>query len=1295
MGLLVHSKYSKLLTLLLTFIMVISSFLTPSVHAEEAAPSDAPELTAPANLKVVSKTHNTVTIQWDQVPGVDPYATGYWVSPGGWASGVDPFVVRDLKPETEYTISVGVNVTGSPKSTVTVTTSKEGEVTPPAQAGPRNLRVVEVTHNTVSLAWDPAPGIKHYWIWNADNKYVFWANDGAQTVGGLTPETTYSFYVGPDGIQAPNLKPEEKSNTVTFTTYADTSAYPDPPLTPPSNLKIINVSKDAVILGWGASPLATGYDVYVNGAKTGEINHNEVTNAVYGPEGGYETGKSYVFEVAAHNPPNPASVNSNKVVITWGQLAAPQDIQVVTATRTTASIGWAPVPGATSYEVFQDNKLIGSTTDNRYLLNGLTEGKSYAVTVIAKNQLWQSAASSAITVVPGSNYNIVTYYIGWAVGDRQYLPTDMDVSQVTHVNYAFADLCWKAFSTNGNPCQSADVPLQEEYVHDGEIIVGDPEVDLNNYKALAEIRNQNPHLKILASVGGWSWSNNFSNMAATEITRRAFANSVVDFIRKYQLDGIDIDWEYPVEGGEDDNVHRPEDKQNFTLMAKAVREALDAAGSEDGKYYLQTIASGQGDNFTVNADFVNSVNYLDFVNIMTYDYSGGWETLAHHNSPLYYDKNHPRPIAARNNVEGGALGHLNGGVPKHKLVLGIPFYGNGWQGCPADGNGQYQTCESGATFGSWEGGKFDFADLEDNYINKNGYVSYWNQASKAAYLYNPDNGVFITYNDRTTMMYTTAFVKSLDIAGVMNWEISADRNKTLSTQLWKDLPYGGRINTDALAAPQQLALVSAGTDAIQVKWNASAGATAYEIYVNRQYAGTTANKEFKITSLTPDTTYKIEVLAIEKNEAGIQRVSINSDAINEKTAAEGSGNTPIYSGGYIPAPTLGKDELEAVTTRDGKKLILKISSAASVKTIKDSKSTTFDLNVKEEADPIEIVVPKDVIAALADKGDKAILNIHANGVVYGIPAASLPLDADLRVLIQKPESSVSEQINSLLNAKSLSEKVKSFIFKLEKLNVDGTWTEIKGKGYPAITRSYTFDAKDIDPKRVTAVVYGEGINDLRSVLTQFRTNADGKVIVTFHQAGSQVYTIVESNYSYRDAKSWAQQDIALAAARLIAVADSKDNFGANRDISRAEIVSIIVRGLGIVPDGTTTSFNDVDAKSRYAADIAAAKQAGLILGKSAETFDPNGTVTRQELAVMLANAMKYAGKTGSTDAKVLSAFQDQKSISSFATSSLALMVDQKIMQGVSNKLLAPQGTVTKAQATVTVMRMLRSLGLSQ
>src|SRR4030095_3590991 len=171
------------------------------------------------------------------------------------------------------------------KSNVIEFTTLAGDPVKPPAAGATHLTVVEVTHNTVSLTWDQAPGIKDYWIWDQNNKYIFWASGSAQTVGGLTPNTTYSFYIAPDGIQAPNLTPELKSNLVTFTTTADVSEYEEPPLAPPQNLKVAAVTDSSVTLKWTGSPSADGYDFYVNGGwKSGVWDgSNTVTYTV--PEG--------------------------------------------------------------------------------------------------------------------------------------------------------------------------------------------------------------------------------------------------------------------------------------------------------------------------------------------------------------------------------------------------------------------------------------------------------------------------------------------------------------------------------------------------------------------------------------------------------------------------------------------------------------------------------------------------------------------------------------------------------------------------------------------------------------------------------------------------------------------------------------------------------------------------------------------------------------------------------------------------------------------------------------------------
>src|SRR5690606_39225408 len=215
--------------------------------------------------------------------------------------------------------------------------------------------------------------------------------------------------------------------------------------------------------------------------------------------------------------------------------------------------------------------LIGSSTENRFTATGLNEGTSYSYTVEAINPIWTSEVSDAVVVVPGASYTNVTYYASWSVYDREYYPNDVDVSKITHINYAFADLCWMKYGTGTTACESEDIPLQNRYVHDGEIVLGDQEKDIENFEAFANLKSVNPAYKLLVAVGEWSWSKNFSLMAADEVSRRTVAQSAVDFLREYELDGLDIDWEYPVEGGETHNKHSPKDNENFTLLMQTVR----------------------------------------------------------------------------------------------------------------------------------------------------------------------------------------------------------------------------------------------------------------------------------------------------------------------------------------------------------------------------------------------------------------------------------------------------------------------------------------------------------------------------------------------------------------------------------------------------------------------------------------------------------------------------------------------------------------------------------------------------
>jgi chitinase len=514
-----------------------------------------------------------------------------------------------------------------------------------------------------------------------------------------------------------------------------------------------------------------------------------------------------------------------------------------------------------------------------------TIGSFFLCLLLAFSMVLPSISSHEVFAA-SSDYKIVGYYPSWAAYGRDYQVSDMDVSKVTHINYAFADICWDG--KHGNPDPEGPNPqtwsCQNEQgqtidVPNGSIVLGDPWIDAQksfdgdtwdqplkgNLNQLNKLKEANPHLKTIISVGGWTWSNRFSDVATSATTRENFANSAVDFLRKYQFDGVDLDWEYPVSGGLPGNSYRPEDKQNHVLLLQKIREKLDVAETEDGREYLLTIASGAGPTYAQNNELGQIADVVDWINIMTYDFNGGWQALSAHNAPLYFDPAAEAagvPNAESFNIEAGVQGHLDEGVPANKIVLGTPFYGRGWSGCQSSDNGQYQNCGA-ANEGTWENGVFDFTDLQDNYINKNGYTRYWNDAAKVPYLFNPTNGNFISYDDVESFGYKTSFIKSKGLGGAMFWEFSGDRNNTLLNKLTSDLETPGE--TTPPTVPGNLNYTDVTSNSVSLSWEASTdniGVTGYIV----SYGSTTKHvtgTSTTINNLLSNTEYTFTVKAID------------------------------------------------------------------------------------------------------------------------------------------------------------------------------------------------------------------------------------------------------------------------------------------------------------------------------------------------------------------------------------------------------------------------------------------------
>ncbi|MFD3261510.1 glycosyl hydrolase family 18 protein [Paenibacillus lentus] len=527
--------------------------------------------------------------------------------------------------------------------------------------------------------------------------------------------------------------------------------------------------------------------------------------------------------------------------------------------------------------------------------------------------LFSSLAYGGQKAEAASDYKIIGYYTSWGAYERNYNVTDIDGSKVTHINYAFADICWNG--RHGNPDPTGPNPVtwtcQDEVgsinVPNGTIVLGDPWIDAQksfpgdtwdkplkgNLGQLIKLKQQNPGLKTLISVGGWTWSNRFSDVAANAQTRENFANSAVDFLRKYQFDGVDLDWEYPVSGGLAGNSVRAEDKQNYTLLLQKVREKLNAAGAADGKTYLLTIASGAGPSFAQNTELANIATIVDWINIMTYDFNGGWQTISAHNAPLYHDPAAAAagvPNASTFYVAAGVQGHLDAGVPASKIVLGMPFYGKGWANCGNSGNGQYQNC-SGVSNGTWESGVFDFSDLESKYINKNGYTRYWNDAAKVPYLYNASNRTYISYDDVESFGHKTSFIKSKGLGGAMFWEFSSDRNKTLLNKLASDLSTGsGNTDTTPPTAPTNLQVTGKTSSSISLSWTASTdnvGVTGYTVSYGSNEVNVSGTST-TISGLTPNTAYTLTVKA--RDAAG--NVSAPSSPLSVTTNPDSGDTTP-------------------------------------------------------------------------------------------------------------------------------------------------------------------------------------------------------------------------------------------------------------------------------------------------------------------------------------------------------------------------------------------------------------------
>lgn len=375
---------------------------------------------------------------------------------------------------------------------------------------------------------------------------------------------------------------------------------------------------------------------------------------------------------------------------------------------------------------------------------------------------------------------VVAYFAEWGIYGRQYFPASMPLHKVTHVNYAFANIGADGRIALGDPYAAIDK------AYPGDSWEQPVRGNYNQFNSV--LKAQFPHLKTLISVGGWTWSARFSDVALTSQSRAVFAQSCVDFIRQYGFDGVDLDWEYPVSGGLSTNTYRPQDRQNYVLLLAELRSRLDAAGAADGTHYLLTIASAAGFDKLVNFDLAAMHPYLDFINVMSYDFFGAWDlsTTGHQAgfraNPAMTTVN--PEIRAKYNLQWAIEHHLAQGVPASKIVPGVAFYGRSWGGVSPVNHGLFRAGTS-VPPGQWDDwssgatGVYDWTNIEDK-IASGQYARHWDSTALAPWLYGSAfGGHFISYDDPQSIRLKGAWVTERGLGGLMFWESSGDRRETL------------------------------------------------------------------------------------------------------------------------------------------------------------------------------------------------------------------------------------------------------------------------------------------------------------------------------------------------------------------------------------------------------------------------------------------------------------------------------------------------------------------------------------
>jgi len=323
------------------------------------------------------------------------------------------------------------------------------------------------------------------------------------------------------------------------------------------------------------------------------------------------------------------------------------------------------------------------------------------------------------------NFAVIAYYAG-------HNPSQLDsfaIDELTHIIFSF--------------CHLKGARLNVDNARDTAMI-----------QKMVSLKQKNPDLKVMLSLGGWGGCETCSDVFSSKENRNVFAQSVKELNGYFGTDGIDLDWEYPTIPGFPGHKNQPQDKESFTKLVKQLRKTL-------GKKQLISFAAGGFTKYIDEAvDWKKVMKKVDYVNLMTYDLVHGFSTTTGHHTPLY------STAQQKESIDNAVQKLLGLKVPKQKMVIGAAFYGRMWEAVANINNGLYQS------------GKFKTGIPYKNFATQlpadSGFVYYWDEAAMAPYLYSPSQHLFVTYDDKRSMALKTKYAMEKGLGGIMFWQLASD-----------------------------------------------------------------------------------------------------------------------------------------------------------------------------------------------------------------------------------------------------------------------------------------------------------------------------------------------------------------------------------------------------------------------------------------------------------------------------------------------------------------------------------------